>query len=137
MNPSQQIDQLIAKLTDWRGKTLASVRKSILGADADWQLRIEPLQQPALVAVAQGQLHLAASELDVDVDTRWRFRQRRDRRRSWLAGRCRLAVPLRFDALSNPLGQASRDAVTVDARVAPHTSASKPCLRVSPHTAPQ
>jgi hypothetical protein len=27
--------------------------------------------------------------------------------------------------------------VTVDARVAPHTSASKPCMRVSPHTAPQ
>ena len=27
--------------------------------------------------------------------------------------------------------------VTVDARVAPHTSASKPCVRVSPHTAPQ
>jgi hypothetical protein len=33
MNPSERIDQLIAKLTDWRGKTLASVRKSILEAD--------------------------------------------------------------------------------------------------------
>ena len=32
---------------------------------------------------------------------------------------------------------AATKAVTVDARVAPHTSASKPCLRVSPHTAPQ
>ena len=30
---SQKIDQLIAKLPDWRGKTLASVRKTILGAD--------------------------------------------------------------------------------------------------------
>ena len=30
MNPSEQIDRLIAKLGDWRGKTLASVRKSIL-----------------------------------------------------------------------------------------------------------
>jgi hypothetical protein len=30
---SALIDQLIAKLTDWRGKTLASVRKSILTAD--------------------------------------------------------------------------------------------------------
>src|SRR6202161_4145036 len=30
---SALIDQLIAKLTDWRGKTLASVRKSILEAD--------------------------------------------------------------------------------------------------------
>ncbi len=33
MNPSERIDELIAKLTDWRGKTLASVRKSILAAD--------------------------------------------------------------------------------------------------------
>jgi hypothetical protein len=33
MNPSERIDQLIAGLTDWRGKTLASVRKSILAAD--------------------------------------------------------------------------------------------------------
>ncbi len=29
------IDQLIAKLADWRGKTLASVRKSILDADRE------------------------------------------------------------------------------------------------------
>jgi len=35
MNPSERIDELIAKLTDWRGKTLASVRKSILGADRE------------------------------------------------------------------------------------------------------
>jgi hypothetical protein len=35
MNPSEHIDQLIAKLTDWRGKTLASVRKSILAADRE------------------------------------------------------------------------------------------------------
>ncbi len=35
MNPSERIDQLIAQLTDWRGKTLASVRKSILGADRE------------------------------------------------------------------------------------------------------
>ena len=33
MNPSEQIDQLIATLTDWRGKTLAAIRKSILEAD--------------------------------------------------------------------------------------------------------
>ena len=30
MNPSERIDQLIAKLTDWRGKALANIRKSIL-----------------------------------------------------------------------------------------------------------
>jgi hypothetical protein len=35
MNPSQRIDQLIAGLTDWRGKTLASLRKNILGADRE------------------------------------------------------------------------------------------------------
>jgi hypothetical protein len=33
MNPSERIDQLIVGLTDWRGKTLASIRKSILDAD--------------------------------------------------------------------------------------------------------
>ena len=32
---SALIDQSIAKLTDWRGKTLASVRKSILEADRE------------------------------------------------------------------------------------------------------
>jgi hypothetical protein len=35
MNPSESIDQLIAKLTDWRGKTLAGVRKTILEADRE------------------------------------------------------------------------------------------------------
>ena len=35
MNPSEQIDRLIAKLTDWRGKTLAGIRKSILEADRE------------------------------------------------------------------------------------------------------
>ncbi len=35
MNPSEQIDQLIVGLTDWRGKTLASVRKTILEADRE------------------------------------------------------------------------------------------------------
>src|SRR5213080_2803404 len=33
MNPSQRIDRLIAELTDWRGKTFAGIRKSILEAD--------------------------------------------------------------------------------------------------------
>ncbi len=35
MNPSERIDQLIAGLGDWRGKTLASVRKTILAADRE------------------------------------------------------------------------------------------------------
>jgi len=35
MNPSERIDQLIAGLPDWRGQTLASIRKSILAADRE------------------------------------------------------------------------------------------------------
>src|SRR5271154_477965 len=35
MNPSERIDQLIAGLTDWRGKTLASVRTCMLAADPE------------------------------------------------------------------------------------------------------
>jgi hypothetical protein len=35
MNPSERIDRLIAKLPDWRGKTLANIRKSILEADRE------------------------------------------------------------------------------------------------------
>ena len=35
MNPSERIDLLIESLRDWRGKTLASVRKTILEADRE------------------------------------------------------------------------------------------------------
>ncbi|HEX5062352.1 MAG TPA: DUF1801 domain-containing protein [Kofleriaceae bacterium] len=35
MNPSERIDQLIAGLSDWRGKTLAKVRKIILDVDRE------------------------------------------------------------------------------------------------------
>ncbi|MGH9725880.1 MAG: DUF1801 domain-containing protein, partial [Candidatus Acidiferrales bacterium] len=35
MNPSERIDELIASLTDWRGKTLAKIRKTILEADGE------------------------------------------------------------------------------------------------------
>ncbi len=35
MNPSERIDALITETTDWRGKTLARVRKSILEADRE------------------------------------------------------------------------------------------------------
>jgi len=35
MKPSEHIDRLIADLTDWRGQTLAGVRKSILEADRE------------------------------------------------------------------------------------------------------
>ena len=33
MNASEKIDQLIAGIADWRGKTLASVRKAVLETD--------------------------------------------------------------------------------------------------------
>jgi hypothetical protein len=35
MNPSENIDKLIAKITDWRGKAFASIRKTILAADRE------------------------------------------------------------------------------------------------------
>jgi hypothetical protein len=35
MNPSERIDQLIESLHDWRGSTLAAVRKAILDADPE------------------------------------------------------------------------------------------------------
>jgi hypothetical protein len=35
MNASERIDGLIAGLTDWRGKTLASIRKNMLEADRE------------------------------------------------------------------------------------------------------
>jgi len=35
MNPSERIDELIAKLTGWRGNALAAIRKTILAADRE------------------------------------------------------------------------------------------------------
>ena len=35
MNPSERIDALIEGITDWRGKTLADVRKAFLDADKE------------------------------------------------------------------------------------------------------
>ena len=57
MDPSDRIDQLIASLTDWRGKTFASVRKSILGADREiveeWKWMGSPVwYRDGIIAVA-------------------------------------------------------------------------------------
>src|SRR3977135_4227458 len=57
MNPSEHIDQLIAGLTDWRGKTFASVRKSILEADREiieeWKWMGSPVwSRDGMIAVA-------------------------------------------------------------------------------------
>jgi hypothetical protein len=35
VNPSEHIDRLIAGLKDWRGKTLAGIRRSLLEADRE------------------------------------------------------------------------------------------------------
>jgi hypothetical protein len=60
MNPSERIDQLIAGLTDWRGKTFASVRKSILEADREiieeWKWMGSPVWSRAGI-IAVGNAH--------------------------------------------------------------------------------
>src|ERR1700726_2794126 len=57
MKPSERIDQLIAALTDWRGKTFASIRKSILEADREiieeWKWMGSPVwSHDGIIAVA-------------------------------------------------------------------------------------
>jgi hypothetical protein len=57
MNPSERIDELIAKLTDWRGKTLAGIRKTILEADREiieeWKWMGSPVwSHDGIIAVA-------------------------------------------------------------------------------------
>jgi hypothetical protein len=57
MNPSERIDELIVKLTDWRGKTFASIRKTILDADREiieeWKWMGSPVwSHDGIIAVA-------------------------------------------------------------------------------------
>jgi hypothetical protein len=57
MNASERIDQLIAELTDWRGQTFASVRKTILEADREiieeWKWMGSPVwSRDGIIAVA-------------------------------------------------------------------------------------
>ena len=57
MTPSEQIDRLIAGLTDWRGKTFAGIRKTILGADREiieeWKWMGSPVwSRDGIIAVA-------------------------------------------------------------------------------------
>jgi hypothetical protein len=57
MNPSESIDQLIAGITDWRGKTFASIRKTILAADPniieEWKWMGSPVwSRDGMIAVA-------------------------------------------------------------------------------------
>ena len=57
MNPSQRIDQLIEGINDWRGKTFAGVRKTILEADREiieeWKWMGSPVwSRDGIIAVA-------------------------------------------------------------------------------------
>lgn len=57
MTPSERIDQLIEGITDWRGKTLADVRKVFLEADKDiveeWKWMGSPVwSRDGMIAVA-------------------------------------------------------------------------------------
>jgi hypothetical protein len=57
MNPSERIDQLIAEITDWRGKTFARIRKIILEADREiieeWKWMGSPVwSHDGIIAVA-------------------------------------------------------------------------------------
>jgi hypothetical protein len=57
MKPSERIDQLIAGLADWRGKTFAIIRKTILEADPaiieEWKWMGSPVwSRDGMIAVA-------------------------------------------------------------------------------------
>jgi hypothetical protein len=57
MDPSEQIDRLIAGLTNWRGKTFANIRKIILEADREiieeWKWMGSPVwSREGIIAVA-------------------------------------------------------------------------------------
>src|SRR5437773_11126658 len=57
MNPSERIDELIAELTDWRGKMFASIRKTIHEADREiieeWKWMGSPVwSRDGMIAVA-------------------------------------------------------------------------------------
>ena len=69
MNPSERIDQLIAELTDWRGKTLGRVRKAILEADREiieeWKWMGSPVwSRDGIIAV--GNAHKEKVKLTFD-----------------------------------------------------------------------
>ena len=56
MDASQRIDELIASIPDWRGKTFASVRKAILAADKEivetWKWMGSPVwERDGIIAV--------------------------------------------------------------------------------------
>lgn len=69
MTPSEKIDQLIAGITDWRGKTLANIRKAILAADKEiieeWKWMGSPVwERDGIIAV--GNAHKDKVKLTFD-----------------------------------------------------------------------
>jgi hypothetical protein len=73
MNPSEHIDRLIAELTDWRGKTFASLRKTILAADPaiieEWKWMGSPVwSRDGIIAV--GNAHKDKVKLTFDYGAR-------------------------------------------------------------------
>ena len=57
MTPSERIDRMIAEIPDWRSKTLATVRKTILAADREiieeWKWMGSPVwSRDGIIAVA-------------------------------------------------------------------------------------
>ncbi len=73
MNPSERIDQLIAEITDWRGKTFAAVRKTILEADPEiieeWKWMGSPVwSRDGIIAVANA--HKGKVKLTFDYGAR-------------------------------------------------------------------
>jgi len=54
MNPSERIDQLIAELTDWRGKRFASIRncptQANTGLERATRPSVQTIEPPPIIA---------------------------------------------------------------------------------------
>jgi hypothetical protein len=73
MDASKRIDRLIAEITDWRGKTFAAVRKTILAADPEiveeWKWMGSPVwSRDGIIAVANA--HKGKVKLTFDYGAR-------------------------------------------------------------------
>jgi len=70
MTASQKIDKLIAGITDWRGKTFATMRKAILAADPaiieEWKWMGSPVWYCDGVIIAVGNAHKGKVKLTFD-----------------------------------------------------------------------
>jgi hypothetical protein len=73
MTPSEKIDQLIAGIDDWRGKTFAAIRKAVLAADPqiieEWKWMGSPVwSRDGTIAVANA--HKGKVKLTFDYGAR-------------------------------------------------------------------